>query len=140
MQKIIDKAGKPTTLTLGTILAIISSLSLLILSPNYKKFIYIVVPFIGIAQAITLNSSIAFISDVVGLKGQSGAFVFGFYSFLDKFGTGIIIFTITNSSYMLDSNFIKWMTSIIPLGSVVLGWLLAIIKRKRIKNKKFSLL
>ena len=110
------------------------------MSPNYKKFIYIVVPFIGIAQAITLNSSIAFISDVVGLKGQSGAFVFGFYSFLDKFGTGIIIFTITNSSYMLDSNFIKWMTSIIPLGSVVLGWLLAIIKRKRIKNKKFSLL
>ena len=37
------------------------------------------------------------ISDVVGTKGKSGAFVFGIYSLLDKFSCGIAIFIIGNA-------------------------------------------
>lgn len=34
---------------------------------------------------------------MVGSKGKSGAFVFGFYSLLDKFSCGIVIFLIGRS-------------------------------------------
>jgi hypothetical protein len=53
-----------------------------------------VAPIIGIAQAICLNTGITLISDVIGLRGSSGAFVFGCYSFLDKTSTGIILFVV----------------------------------------------
>ena len=37
------------------------------------------------------------ISEVIGVRGSKGAFVFGFYSFLDKLTNGVILFLITNS-------------------------------------------
>jgi hypothetical protein len=43
-----------------------------------------------------LSTGINLISDVIGSKGDSGAFVFGFYSFLDKISAGILIFSIAN--------------------------------------------
>jgi hypothetical protein len=47
---------------------------------------------------LVLNTGITLISDVIGVKGKSGAFVFGFYSFLDKISTGIVLFILTNVS------------------------------------------
>ncbi len=43
-----------------------------------------------------LSTGINLISDVIGSKGESGALVFGIYSFLDKISAGIIIFIIAN--------------------------------------------
>lgn len=43
---------------------------------------------------MVLATGINLISDVVGNKGKTGAFVFGIYSLLDKFSCGIIIFLI----------------------------------------------
>jgi len=37
------------------------------------------------------------ISEVIGLRGSNGAFVFGAYSFLDKISGGIAIFFMTNN-------------------------------------------
>jgi hypothetical protein len=58
---------------------------------------YIVAPFIGISQMMVLSTGINLISDVVGSKVKTGAFVFGIYSLLDKFSAGIVIFLIGNS-------------------------------------------
>lgn len=41
-----------------------------------------------------MATGINLISDVVGSKGKTGAFVFGIYSLLDKFSCGIIIFLV----------------------------------------------
>jgi hypothetical protein len=52
-----------------------------------------------------LSTGINLISDVVGSKGSSGAFVFGFYSLLDKFSSGIAIFLVGNAeAYSKESN------------------------------------
>ena len=51
--------------------------------------------FIGASQALLLNTSITFFSEVIGVKGSSGAFVFGCYSFVDKLSSGIALFIIT---------------------------------------------
>ena len=41
-----------------------------------------------------MSTGINLISDVVGSKGSSGAFVYGIYSLLDKFSSGIAIFLV----------------------------------------------
>lgn len=44
-----------------------------------------------------LSTGINLISDVIGSKGDSGAFVFGVYSFLDKISAGLLIFFLATS-------------------------------------------
>lgn len=52
-----------------------------------------------------LSTGINFISDVVGAKAKTGAFVFGIYSLLDKFSAGIVIFLIGQTeAYSTDLN------------------------------------
>ena len=41
-----------------------------------------------------LSTGVNLISDVVGAKAKSGAFVFGIYSMLDKIAVGIGIFLV----------------------------------------------
>lgn len=56
--------------------------------------IYILAVFIGCSQTMVLSTGINFISDVVGTKAKTGAFVFGCYSLLDKFSAGIVIYLV----------------------------------------------
>lgn len=91
----------------GMVFMILAAVGLALLVPNAKpeqtpgsarNLIYLVAIFIGAAQALVLNTGITLISDVIGVKGKSGAFVFGFYSLMDKFSTGIVLFVLTNIS------------------------------------------
>lgn len=59
---------------------------------------YILALFIGASQSLVLSTGINLISDVVGAKAKTGAFVFGIYSLLDKFSSGIAIFLIGNAA------------------------------------------
>jgi hypothetical protein len=58
---------------------------------------------------------------VIGTKGEQGAFVFGIYSLLDKFSAGIAIYFITNSQSFTnhDSDFIRYMTVLVPSAACV---------------------
>lgn len=47
---------------------------------------------------MVLSTGINFISDVVGTKAKTGAFVFGCYSLLDKFSAGIVIYLVGSSA------------------------------------------
>lgn len=58
---------------------------------------YILALLIGASQSLVLSTGINLISDVVGAKAKTGAFVFGIYSLLDKFSSGIAIFLIGNA-------------------------------------------
>lgn len=51
---------------------------------------------------MVLSTGINFISDVVGTKSKTGAFVFGIYSLLDKFSAGIAIFVVGSTSAYTD--------------------------------------
>jgi hypothetical protein len=56
-----------------------------------------IILYVGASQSLVLSTGINLISDVVGAKAKTGAFVFGIYSLLDKFSSGIAIFLIGNS-------------------------------------------
>ena len=79
--------------------------------------------YLGASQSLVLSTGINFISDVVGAKAKTGAFVFGIYSLLDKFSCGIAIFLIGNAdAYTKESaelddsdvSFIRFSTVLIP--------------------------
>jgi len=77
----------------------------------------------GVGLAIQLNSATSLISDVIGEDNTSGAFVYGAYSFLDKFANGFILFAIT-SLYISDAIVLRY---IVALTSFICAAALAIL-------------
>jgi Na+/melibiose symporter-like transporter len=93
-----SKIGRGKTLLFGALLEGISLIILYFLTYESKDYIYVLAILIGFSQTMVLSTGINLISDVIGSKGDSGAFVFGIYSFLDKISAGIVIFTVANLS------------------------------------------
>jgi len=88
------KFGRKAALSVGTIICVVSLGSMLFLTESTGWVMYIIAIFVGISQTMVLSTGINFISDVVGTKAKTGAFVFGIYSLLDKFSAGFVIFFI----------------------------------------------
>jgi Na+/melibiose symporter-like transporter len=91
---------------------------------------YILAIFIGCSQTMVLSTGINFISDVVGTKAKTGAFVFGIYSLLDKFSAGLAIYFVgSNQAYIKDPSklnddersFIKYTIILLPALSCILA-------------------
>jgi Na+/melibiose symporter-like transporter len=97
IEHIFQKIGRKNTFSIGCICMIVSATGLALIDPNTKWVIYIIAILIGATQALVLNTGITLISEVIGVRGSSGAFVFGCYSFLDKIATGIVLFAITSA-------------------------------------------
>ena len=60
-----------------------------------------------------LNTSTSMISDVIGDKTKSAAFVYGFYSFVDKTANGLFLFWLI-ASYSMDASALQLCIGIIP--------------------------
>ncbi|KAL4509371.1 hypothetical protein ABPG72_018302 [Tetrahymena utriculariae] len=139
-----QKIGRKKTYTLGVILMLVSLVPMGFLQADnsfLKNLIYPLALIVGAAQALQLNTAINLISEVIGLRGAGGAFVFGAYSFLDKLVTGIVLFGITQSSYYKNNNptFIRLVTVVIPCVSGLLAWILILFGEAKDydpKNKK----
>jgi len=67
------------------------SIPLLFLQPAFYWVVYICSPITQIGLAIMMNTSTSLISDVIGKDADSSAFVYGFYSFMDKIANGVAI-------------------------------------------------
>lgn len=93
-----------------------------------------------------LSTGINFISDVVGTKAKTGAFVFGIYSLLDKFSAGIVIFVISSTEAYSTKDlqtltdpqkqFIKYTMVLVPSLASVLATLIVITYPIQEYNKK----
>ena len=72
-----------------------------------------------------LNTGTSLISDVIGNDNQSSAFVYGCYSFMDKFSNGILLYVLV-ANYSADAHALSYVMSVIPLvtsfGSTVCTW------------------
>lgn len=139
LQQLYKRLGRKVTFSLGGFLMVASSIALAFLNKDVRYLIYIVAVFVGIAQSLTLNTGLTMISEVVGIRGASGAFVFGAYSFLDKISSGVVLFIVTNqkASIFYTIPFIRWCIVFIPGGSCALAWILIMIgKAKDYDDKK----
>lgn len=122
-------------LGVGTIVSTIAIGSFVFLNVQTGWVVYILAAFIGCSQTMILSTGINFISDVIGTKAKTGAFVFGVYSLLDKFSAGGVIFWIgATEAYQKDAHeltpdnkaFIKYTMILIPILSAILATLIVV--------------
>lgn len=126
--RIYSRYGRKRTLFIGLLLSFVTSTAMIFLGPGTSGVMYFVSILVGIAETLVLSTGINLISDVVGVKSKKGAFVFGVYSLLDKFASGIAIFFIT-SSPMFETSvaFKKWTIILVPSVACILSCILVLL-------------
>lgn len=102
--RIYDKFGRKRALLGGGFLCLAAAVGMIFIRPSMTWPIYLIALSIGIAQSMTLSTGVNLISEVIGSRSKKGAIVFGMYSLLDKFASGIIIFAISSSSQFLSKD------------------------------------
>ena len=113
---------------------IISSLPLYFLTVNVAWIVYPIAIVQGVGTAILLNTSTSIISDVVGQDNTSSAFVYGFYSFMDKLANGIIISWLV-AVYSEEEGPLRWIISMLPIISCSSALLCSWIATKLYSNR-----
>lgn len=96
-----------------------------------KYLIYLVASLLGSASSIVLVSSLGITTDLIGTRTNSGAFVYGIMSFVDKLSNGVVVVIIqgqrdgsTNSWYYRD------VLTYVCGSAVLLGCVAVIFMRK----------
>lgn len=98
------KFGRKATYTLGAIVGLGACFWILFGNgPLYAEIqLYFVAVLIGVGGSTILVTCLSMTSDVIGNHANSGAFVFGAMSFVDKLANGIIIIIIQHSHPSLE--------------------------------------
>jgi Na+/melibiose symporter-like transporter len=135
LNRFYHRFGRKKALFVGTAICLVCLVVMALLKEQNNWVMYIVALFIGASQSLVLSTGINLISDVVGAKAKTGAFVFGIYSLLDKFSSGIAIFLIGNAdSYSKtselitteDVSFIRFTMVLVPGISCLLSSLIVL--------------
>ena len=104
--KVYQLIGRKKALTIGTLFGLVSLLGMYVLTPEMSGIIYFFAIFRGVSSGLVLTTGTNLITEVIGNKGSSGAFVYGFYSFIDKCIVGLVVYVVTHtSSYSKDDDF-----------------------------------
>jgi len=138
LKKVYIKFGRKNSFSVGAIFVIGSAVVMMTLNQSISYFMYPLAMVIGIGQSIVLNTGITLIGEVVGLKGSSGAFVYGAYSLLDKFSNGIVLFLIMNLKDVSNSanqDYLRIMTCVIPGSACLLAWMLVLVGKAKDYNQ-----
>ncbi len=78
-------------MALAILITSLGSAPLFFLDESTQNWVYACAPITQIGLAIMINTSTSLISDVIGKDAESSAFVYGFYSFMDKIANGFAI-------------------------------------------------
>ena len=81
-----------------------------------------------------LNTATSLISDVIGDDTEESAFVYGVYSFFDKFANGFILFYIVEH-YNRDEMALKWVMAMTPTLSVIAAYMLTVMGLRYVEMK-----
>ena len=111
----------------------VGCLPILFLSAKTVDFVYICGFIFGIGFSLGLSTASSLVNDVVGSKGNYGAFVYGAYSFTDKLSCGILLFIFVD--YIKDDKImLKILVPILPVICMFLS--IFLVKKKRnLKDK-----
>ena len=122
--KYFNEYNRLTTLMYGSILVIIGSLPFLFLREGIHYLVFICVPIQGIGLAIGLNVSSSLISDMLGRNNRNSAFVYGMYSLIDKFSSGLLLVLI-GRTVIEDVHYLRALAGLLPIVTSFLAWLFA---------------
>jgi Na+/melibiose symporter-like transporter len=123
-KNVFNENNRIMTLAVGFILVGVSSIPFLFMTFKYGYLVYICVPIQGIGLAIGLNVSGSLMSDMIGHNSKSSAFVYGTYSLVDKFTSGLILVLI-GSTVIEHGLSLRFLAGVLPIVSSTLAWLFA---------------
>lgn len=89
--KFCDQNKRLVVFSFATVTMILGCFPIYFITPEKSGLIFILSFFFGIGFSAGLSGATSFINDVVGDKGEKGAFVYGSYSFADKISCGIVL-------------------------------------------------
>lgn len=124
LNKYFNEFNRLSTLMYGSALVIISSIPFLFISPEYHWGVYLLVPVQGIGLAIGLNVASSLISDMLGRNNKNSAFVYGAYSLLDKFSSGILL-VIIGGTVIEEVHWLRFLAGVLPIVTSFAAWLFA---------------
>ena len=84
-------------LLIGAIVITIGSVPYIFMQPSFKWLIFVCAGIQGIGIGTLVNTSTSIISDMIGTDNKNSAFVYGFYSLMDKISSGILLTLISVS-------------------------------------------
>ena len=121
-------------LIIAVVLITIASVPFLFMQKSFRGLIYACTPIQGVGLAMLLNTATSLISDVIGNDDKSSAFVYGSYSLLDKFSSGIVLTIV--SAYTLENDLgLRLLSGILPPVSAVLAFVFTYIGQKLYKDR-----
>lgn len=125
-------------LFIGTILVCASSAPFLFMEKSFGWLVYICSGVQGIGIATLLNTATSLISDVIGDDEESSAFVYGSYSLLDKFCSGLVLTTITTIGLLKKPFWLRLVSGLLPIVSSIscflLTWLGQVLYRHKMRG------
>lgn len=96
-----------------------------------KYLIYIVASLLGSASSIVLVSSLGITTDLIGTRTNSGAFVYGIMSFVDKLSNGVVVEIIQGQHEgSTDPWYYRYVLTYVCGGAVLVGGLAVIFWKK----------
>jgi Na+/melibiose symporter-like transporter len=131
LQKLLEKHNsRPLLMFVAWIFTICGLLPIIFLSYNNTLPIYMLAFTFGIGFALALSTSSSLINDVVGSKGDHGAFVYGAYSLTDKFCSGILLFVFVDL-VKDDKMLLKYIIPILPVVAIFLSFIVVSYRRRQ---------
>ena len=121
---IFNEYNRLLTLICGATLVTISSIPFIFMQESTHWFIYVCVPIQGAGLAIGLNVSASLISDMLGRNNKNSAFVYGSYSLLDKFGSGLLLVLI-GETVIENTAYLRGLCGILPITTCFFSCLFA---------------
>lgn len=122
--KIFNEYNRLATLMYGAGLVTVSSVPFLFLTEHVHWLVFLCVPIQGIGLAIGLNVASSLVSDMLGRNNKNSAFVYGSYSLLDKFASGLLLVLI-GRTVIEETHFLRALAGLLPIITSFLAWLFA---------------
>ncbi|ERL85998.1 major facilitator superfamily domain-containing protein 12 [Dendroctonus ponderosae] len=125
--------GRKLTYIFGTMIGVGACLFIQLGSgPFYTNYlIYLVACFLGAASSIVLVSSLGITTDLIGTRTNSGAFVYGIMSFVDKLSNGMVVEIIQGQHQGAENSwFYRDILTYVCGGSVLFGGIAVIFLRR----------
>ncbi len=119
---------------IAVVITAIGCVPLIFIPVSMNWLVYIFCPITQVGMAIMINISTSLISDVIGKDAESSAFVYGFYSFMDKIANG---FAIERSLKLFEESALglSIIMAFLPILCALIAFILTFVGKKLYSDK-----
>ena len=135
LKQFSSKKRRVIVFIIATVCICFSCIPLFFIPLSFRNMIYVLAIFMGIGFSAGLSGASSLINDVVGPHGEKGAFVYGCYSFTDKFSCGCALFYLIGISRE-NTYLLQIFLSFLPPFTIICAMICVYIRKSSKSTKK----